>query len=145
MQALASFRALTKLELNSISRMVSPRPLRGLPLQVLILIDCQPVISQFIGHSLFPGLTKLHIEEAVPRRHITLKYRVQMQKLGDILLSMPSLYQISGNSRVFTIGMSKSLKAWHCEGFSLKAIKIKSKNAERQAVEDFKLWTRPSQ
>ena len=122
--------------------MASSRPLKDLPLKVLILIDCQPVVSHFIVPELFPKLMKLHIEEAIPHRHISLKFRLQMQSLGNILLDMPSLSQISGNSRIFTIGMKYSLSAWHCEPFSQETLET---HARRRAVEGLKLWVRPRQ
>lgn len=139
---LASFTALTSLELCDLVWMASSTPLKDLPLKVLILIDCQPVVSHFIVPELFPYLTKLHIEEAIPHRHITLKFRLKMRSLGSILLDMPSLSQISGNSRIFTVGMKYSLSTWHCEPFSQEALET---HARRRAIEGLKMWGRPRQ
>lgn len=116
---------LTRLELANYHCTADLAPLRGLGLRELVLILCPQIPEAVIVPGALPDLQTLRIvEERVHADEEAYKYDLQhphsagyleahhLCRLGAIIFDHPSIRQVSGNCRLFALGMAEGLRGW---------------------------------
>lgn len=98
---IGGFTALTRLELQNLGFTTSDiaAPIRTLPLQELVLVDCKGIELSIFMRGALTSLRKLHLEQDYwcPAWHETYDWQ---EECNNVLRSLPHLHQISG-SRLF--------------------------------------------
>ena len=130
--------ALTKLEIRHYlaTNQTDLRPLHGLRLKELSLLDCTNMEAGLFKAGAFPALEVLHIEESEPSPGDTVRLpssevasELQLEEAGKVVLSLPKLRQLSGNSKALHAWMQWARQAdslvW-TETTSIPPMKMKS-------------------
>lgn len=127
---IASLTTLTKLELHRWKAWCDVQPLRCLPLKELVLINCNNLELDLFVPSSLTCLEKLHIEDicwrlkadlersfTIDGRQPSVSYRVcnyklLLRNLGELILSLPNLRELSGRCSLYEWGMADKLQTW---------------------------------
>lgn len=152
-RTLASMTSLTRLELVRFKGHADVKPLHHLLLIELVLIDCPAMAPVFLAPGALTALQKLHIEET-RRAHMYNNSeemldlepqptsKEELRKLGEAILSLPCLHQLSGHSRIIDEGMEGKLDSWHMPEYSDKS-KHALPSLKVTAWRSMKVWERP--
>ena len=127
--AIANLRGLTRLELIGYKSRLNFGALRQLGLKELVLVDCPHILEALFVPGALTALQKLQIVERygvqIPSREDLYQSNLrdplsegylrahQLHRLGAIILSLPSLVQVSGECRVFLWAIAEELEGWH--------------------------------
>ena len=111
---------LTRLELAEWhqGRQESIEALQRLPLQELILVDCDGLELKLFAPGKLSKLRKLHIEApsyvyyANEDDWFAPDIRDALEKAGEAVLQLPELHQLSGRGDLFRIGLEQGLRDW---------------------------------
>lgn len=125
--AISNLTALTQLTLYSYRGATRLSALQGLQLKKLRLEGCPGAAQQILGNGGMTSLQKLHIWESKhdPTHDVTAfntalgdtasadhQWAQELYQLGQVVLSLPNLVQVSGSSLLFTGAMAEGLRAW---------------------------------
>lgn len=143
---LARLSCLTRLELRDVYARDSMTRLRGLPLQELVLIDCPGAEEKLFVPAALTTLRRLHIEERhcdgtlyEDEKGSSLAEERQLQNLGDIVLQLPELMQVSGFSNLLAIGLRAGLRSWE-EGKLARGTMVSQNSFHRASLHQMKIW-----
>ena len=121
---IAGLTSLTKLELNKWQDWFDLEPLQVLPLEELVMIDCNNLEIDLFEHGALTALRKLHIEDScwkfktdldgfVVHGQYTEAFTQQLQQVGEIIMALPHLQQVSGACSLYKLGiMEEMLQTW---------------------------------
>ena len=125
--AICSSTSLTKLTLCGYHRTTRFSALQGLKLQELVLHGCPKAAHNILSNGAMSTLEKLQIRDRpkdmthdVTAFNASLrntaspdhKKAQKLHKLGQILLSLPRLVEVSGACQLFSVAMAEDLRAW---------------------------------
>ena len=124
---IAGLTALTRLELIDFKYLMDLAPLRDIAVKELVILECPRWPAALFVPGALITLQRLHIahheEAAVSRAAFMANLRNPASKdhlpahnlcrLGAIILSLPSLIQLSGKCALFDLGIGEELKGWH--------------------------------
>ena len=119
LQKIASLSALTCLELHKWRSWRSLAALQDLPLVELVLVGCEGMERDLLQPGALQKLQRLHVEDDFWRWSYADRgeqggdeYRAEMRKLGEVVLAIPTLEEVSGDCGLFFLGMAEGLKSW---------------------------------
>jgi hypothetical protein len=119
---IASLSSLTKLELIKWKSWQDLSALQDMHLVELELIGCEGMERDLFLPGAFQQLQRLHIENSFWRWSYddkgvedTNNYVSEMQELGEVILSIPALSELSGDCGLFFLGMVEQLKTWQMQ------------------------------
>ena len=150
--AIVSSTALTRLELVEYHRKSNLAPLWELGLKELVLLDCPNIPKALLVPGALTALQKLHIAER-GRRISPAAFQANLRdpaseayvsshklcRLGAIVLSLPSLVQLSGTCSLFEAAMAEELEGWHRSQYQAGSM------SDYDWPEGTYVWTKPGQ
>ncbi len=125
--AIASFTTLTRLELSEFHCSKNLERLQNLGLRELVLVDCPGAAERLIVPGALTALQKLHISQneefgdnvledfsGSVRNSTSAGHEdaLELIKLGQAVLGLPRLVQLSGWGPLFLLVLAEELKAW---------------------------------
>ena len=125
--------------------------LRRLQLQELVLIDCRGMAQRLFVPGALTTIKRLHIERShvISEEHMIegqadrrQQVRQGLEAVGDVIFSLPNLYQVSGTCTLFLIGMRQGLKSW-MEADFIEGTMVSCESYHCCLVSCMKVWTKP--
>ena len=112
-QKMSTFQGLTKLDLRNFNFSRQSSTLQKLPLQELVIVDCKMQLEMhLLGLGKIRTLRRLHVEEPndiwLPCCYPTW----MLSGIGEALLKLPDLTQLSGTCLLFDSSLIKELSGW---------------------------------
>lgn len=114
---IGGFTALTRLELHHGHMLdIFAAPIRTLPLQELVLIDCGFLAYSILRCEVPTSLRKLHIEER-DTRLLRGQWKLDLAECDSVQRGLPNFHQISGTRLGLQQGMKNLLATWHYQPY----------------------------
>ena len=142
--------SLTRIEMRDMWAGDSLTSLRGLPLQELVLLDCPGVTYKLFAPAALTTLRRLHVEDVYcdevmfeEKPGCSRAFRQQLQKLGDTVLQLPALMQVSGRSNLLARGMKQGLEMWEDSEFTGGTM-VSLRCFHRVSPGQMKIWRKPA-
>ena len=145
---LSRLTGLTRLELVEFNAQHCLSSLRTLPLQELVLVNCQEFELKLFAanaqYALTTTLRKLHIEEVsyAGERQAREIRQPHLEEVGQAVFQLPGLHQVSGGCDLFAIGMSQGLENWG-EADLVQGTMVTYSEFHYLPVAQMKTWTKP--